>query len=438
MGKKLRGAALRAKKRAREALDELQEHQAERAVSKTVTTQPDADLFVLDTTGGIIPPHQAVPKKKKAKTSPVASAKEEEQIQKLLQKYDKETLIKRAEEGRKLQGQLHKRSLRGKTKATFDLWQDESDNDNMKVVLPKITNTTSTKALTGIESAHVMIQARRKGGGSKKQQQSKVVKVEVAHAGQSYHPDPVAHKTTIANAVAVEVAREEAVKEKETPLAKGMSKETRDLLVGSDSESSEDEEVERDNDDTPVGTLPKRNDKKTRAQRNKEKRLRQEKAVHEKRKREKKLMNQVGEIPRFNKVLKRKEREKQQRKEKEQSIVPLGRDLHQKLSRQDPIKAPTFPVALPSEVAASSLRTIKPKGSLATDRLASLIDRNFAPKPTNNPSHVRNKRRKKSVKGKQNNEGVGPGFVVKGWQQACRSSYIIKENNTFWNIGDAS
>ena len=53
MGKKLRGAALRAKKRQQEAMEELQEQQAAQVAASSVVDQPDEQLFVLDTDGDL-------------------------------------------------------------------------------------------------------------------------------------------------------------------------------------------------------------------------------------------------------------------------------------------------------------------------------------------------------------------------------------------------
>jgi hypothetical protein len=66
MGKKLQGAKLRAVKRAKVALDELQEQQAEHA---TIATHADADLFVVDRSGTASIPHHLRPSKKASATT---------------------------------------------------------------------------------------------------------------------------------------------------------------------------------------------------------------------------------------------------------------------------------------------------------------------------------------------------------------------------------
>ena len=124
----------------------------------------------------------------------------------------------------------------------------------------------------------------------------------------------------------------------------------------------------------------------------------------------------MGEIGRFRKEIKQHEKQRQEIKSKIEETKaaekPKGADLHEKLSKEDPIRAPTLPVALPSEINGSvSLRALKPKGNLASERQASLYDRNLAPKPTKNTVHCRGKTRKKSLKGKKNKVGVD-GYVI--------------------------
>ena len=78
----------------------------------------------------------------------------------------------------------------------------------------------------------------------------------------------------------------------------------------------------------------------------------------------------------------------------------------QKYSQKDPIHAPTLPVALEAEHKDSSLRTIIPKGSLVTDRMASFADRNLVSKRKMGDKKriVQGKRRKVKVKGTKGHE----------------------------------
>jgi nucleolar protein 53 len=313
--------------------------------------------------------------------------------------------------------------------------------------LPPAISPGIGSSLAGTAQCHVPVKAEPVSSRKKKAAAAAGVAVDVAKAGQSYHPDPVAHRQVVEKAVDVEIRRNAAVEQRSAPISRGMSKETREILLGdSDSEddsSSDDdsdsdpdaghgrkaagggagEEDKKGNGDGDGGPLPKRTEKLTRAQRNRQKRIRREKYAEEKRKEAKKLMNQVGEAGRYRKELKREERMRAERKEQIAKAKELrrrlpGKDVEHHASRVSPIDAPTVPVALSDEIK-SSLRTLKPKGSLVRDRMSSMIDRKLAPKPTRviireDGTRHPQKRRKLNVKGKRNNEGVGPDFVVMG------------------------
>ena len=396
----------RAKKRVREAVEELQEQQAADAASQSVRAQKDDELFVLDyePKNNIALPTK---KQKRAKKQQQQRVEEQGKVAQLIKKYggNADQLAKVARRGRSAMQNARRRSLRGKTKANFDLWDSEESKKS----------TSKDSVIVADQSKQVPITA--------KAQRPKVaaVAVDIAKPGQSYHPDPVGHKIVLRDALEVELARETAVREQKAPVSTGMSAETRALLVGdTDSEDEECDDSDGEEEEVPdlnmaVGPLPTRADKKTRAQRNKEKRLRQAQAIVRKRKASKKLVNEISEVHRYSKEFKRDVRKKEEQKQAQKPAAPTpGTNLHLKLSQQTPMQAPTLPVALSSELESVSLRTIQPKGSLATDRLVSLMDRNLAPKPTNNPNHFRGKRRKKAVKGSRNNQGKGGGFVVKG------------------------
>ena len=88
MGKKLQGAKLRALKRAKVALEELQENQAEHSAALSVTTKPNADLFVIDTKGEKVPHHKRPERasaKHKKPTGP--SVQDQKQVEALLRKH---------------------------------------------------------------------------------------------------------------------------------------------------------------------------------------------------------------------------------------------------------------------------------------------------------------------------------------------------------------
>jgi len=419
MGKRVQGAALRAKKRAKVNLDEVQEKQAEQVASAGVSTKRNADLFVLDVTGGTVPHSEQQPKKKHKKETGL-SDKDQQAIAKLLEKHDSKELKDLASKGSAIvntKNRVRTKGLRSQTKANYDLW-DAADDDGVAAKRVTPANTGMRDRLAGVRpDQHALVKARR----AQKPKKAGLA-VDVAKGGQSYRPDPVSHKQLIEKAVGFEQRRQEAVNYMEAPISKGLSEETRALLLG-DSDSEEDMDVEEDNeqDDGPVGEMPKRANKLTRAQRNKKQRLRQEQAVLDKRKKNKRLMNEVGEIPRYNKEMKHHRRTKQGERElvetTKRNLKPLGKDVDHKLSQKDPVGAPTLAVALSSELKSNSLRTIRPKGSLVEDRISSLRDRKLAPTRAvldGNAKKYYGRRRKLATRGTKNNEAFGDDFAVMG------------------------
>jgi nucleolar protein 53 len=420
MGKRVRGAELRAKKRSKLAVDELQEKQADHLASATVTDKKDTELFVLDVTGETVHQSQQVTKQKRKKETGL-SEKDKQAVAKLVEKHEGSAakLKELAAQGRQTaansQRRVRTKGVRGQTAARFDLWS--TNHDAVAAVSKIVAHTPGIGAsLAGISDQHSLIKAKRAQAPSQRG-----LAVDLARSGQSYHPDPVAHKAAIDKAFGIEKRRQDAVDYMETPISNGLSEETRAMMVGDSDTEDEDDADNADDNDGPVGLMPKRALKLTRAERNKKKRVREEQMIVDKRRINKKLMNEVSEIPRYNKETKKKTRAKQEQKEREETLKrlkkPRGADVEQKISNANPVNAPTLPVALSSELK-SSLRTLKPKGSLLVDRLSSFRDRKLAPTRAAIDGRKKkfhgNRRRKLRVKGSKNNQGVGPDFVVMG------------------------
>jgi nucleolar protein 53 len=150
--------------------------------------------------------------------------------------------------------------------------------------------------------------------------------------------------------------------------------------------------------------MEKKKDKMTRAQRNRQKRVRGEQKEILERKREKKFQNSIGESKTVSKKLRKEEIEQREKvdalkKLKVESERTKGKNVYQQLAAENPIHAPTYPVALSSELEKGSLRTIRPKGSLVTDRMASFFDRDMAPKKAlKRKQRVQGKLRKAKIK----------------------------------------
>ena len=320
-----------------------------------------------------------------------------------------------------------------RTRTNYDLWDQEESTD-------VVNSTSATKQ-----------QQESKETNHKNKKRKNEVAVDVAKTGQSYLPDPVAHRSILRKAAAVEIKREAKKRQLEAPLSQGMSAETKALLLGDSDDEDEDDDEDDNNDktddnNTKLGpVIPKRANKRTRAQRNQQKRRRVELALQQKSKRAKTLLNQVGEIGRYRKELKRQAQEQQQAAAEKQKLLqqeknrPRGRDVEFRAVADgksgggggvDPVHAPLVAVALPDEVGGGgggssgtrSLRTLQPKGSLARERVLSWADRqkvevsslsSGAGAAGGGPRRTK-KKRKLAVKGRRNQDTVGARFELLG------------------------
>jgi nucleolar protein 53 len=398
MGRKLQGAKLRAKKRGTEADKELVEIKAQHAETQHVTEKADEELFVIDNTA-VLPSKKTLHKKEK-KLKYSNSAKEQSQIEKLAAKFTKDQLE------RMTKTKTARRAMnKGAVDPKFDLWASEGEKaaPQKKKTSAEIPAIGST--LAGIKPAeHTKIATTRALRAPKA---DRAVQIDPANSGQSYNPDKVSHKKAILEAVEVERKRGLAEKDRKAPISTGMSAETRKYIV--DDTDSEDDEPEDDQDDALTeDKMEKKKEKFTRAQRNKQKRLRAEQWEIDTRKRNKKFEGSVGEAKTITKKLRKEETHTLERKleiekKKKESEPVKGKDVYGKMSKENPIAAPTYPVALSNELKSGSLRTIISKGSLLTDRFASLRDREMAPKKAlkkNKRMEGKRRRTKIKVKGK--------------------------------------
>lgn len=407
---------MRAKKRATVDAKEMVDTTAVVAETIHVTSKSDDQLFVLDTTA-VLPSKKQMLKKKEIKIKKIKgtpSAKEQAQIEKLRDTHAPEKLQALVKQG---QQQKAKRSRKGAVKPNFDLWGDKKDEQQQplaKKLKPAPPTGTAAPGI-GMSLAGIRPNNRKQKTlvALQPTYQKGVVRIDVAKGGQSYNPDPQSHSKIIQDAFQVELKRKKAEEWRSAPISAGMSEETKALLLGDSSDDEDDNsDAEKDNedggDDDNDGPIGKKQDKLTRAQRNKQKRVREEQREIDERKRHKKIQGQVGEAKTLGKKLRKELAEKQKQKQeleilKEAKIRVKGKDVFTHLGDENPIYAPTLPVALPSELRkrGGSLRTMKPKGSLLTDRLTSLMDRDMAPKKAlKRKMRVQGKRRKVKVRGK--------------------------------------
>lgn len=385
--------------------------------------------------------------KRQRKSQP--SEKEQRQMKKLIRTHKVEGITAMAERAKRRPKRMKR--LAGNARTNFDLWGDDDDHDdddhddgdhddgkhsteennisnndeknnnhhqlplssrkNKVTIVPVPTgkpsmagvapiDITITKAAAVTEKERTRPSNRpRKGreAGSKLAFRPAVA-VELAQPGQSYRPDTEQHQDAVGEALAIELRREEALQYKKTPLSRGLSDETRAILVGDSDTDDDDDESDADddksnddnNDDDDDGNSfrpMKRKGKLTRAQRNKQKRVKAERVALEEKKRLKLLLHSVDDVKRYNKELRKEEAEKAERRRllaqlrEEKKAEPLGVNILEKLAETDPERVPTLPVALTSELEESNggtLRTVKPKGNLLTERVESMVARKLA------------------------------------------------------------
>ena len=402
MGKRLRGAKLRSKKRGTEAEREIVETKAIEVEEAPVTEKPDEELFVIDTTAIVQSKKQLAKKAKKALQN---STKEAQQIQKLVETHSAQTLQKMAKQTSITAKRAPKRIKVKQTKPKKDLWADEDES----AVTTKKSRTMVAAGPHGIvPGAHVKIATQRAllPQLAKYNKEILPVTVDIAKSGQSYNPDKKEHKKIIQDALTIEAKRQAAEKEAKSSASQGMSAETKALLLG-DTDSEDESDSDSDSDTSIMEIEQRRPQKMTRAQRNKQKRIRAEQYQIRERKRQKQYAHELRGVKAAKRKLMQEQAQKQAAKEKldqlkKESERSKGKDVYLQLADENPRYAPTLPVALPGELQkGTSLRTIKPKGSLVTDRMVSLMDRGMtAKKQLKHKMRVEGKRRKVKVRGK--------------------------------------
>lgn len=449
MGKRSKqGASLRAKKRAEETYADFEKALTEQAEQDKVQSTKDEELFVIDTDRKEASANNKAARraryrekvlntdsKKKRKYEP--SDKDLRQIQKVLQNHGEEGAIALAKRGRaRLEQKRQERRMAGMApkagKPSYDLW-DEPPPSNKRAKLVAVSTGklaqggTAPVEIVPVANSHPALATDPNFDApsqpaptlSKKQLKARkhaqlsaqpTLALEIAHPGQSYRPDKEQHQDAIGEALSIEIRRNEAEEYKAAPISNGMSAFTQGYIIReSDSEEESSDEEDGNNNNTGSGKLIKKKDKLTRAQRNKQKRVKAEQCALLERKQTKQFMHQINEVKKHSKAVKEAERTNMARQQEltqlkeEKKSRPLGKGLWNAVSEQDPIHAPSLPVALTEELegkssGGGSLRTVTPKGSLVTDRLESMAARKMiCKKKTEGRRIVQGKRRKKVV-----------------------------------------
>eukprot|EP00985_Skeletonema_marinoi_P008179 scaffold3647_cov163-Skeletonema_marinoi.AAC.3 len=457
MGKRSKaGTSRRQQKRAAETYKELEEVQIEQSDQQRVQSKADEDLFVLDTNRNESAASlKAAARAKNNKKDDAASKKRKyepsekdmRQIKKVLEVHGQKGAIDLAEKGKaKLQQKRIVKRMAGMSKAgkpTFDLWDEAPASagnggkrtkmvavpvgkpamggTNPVALVPKETPLPASSIDSAFDAptqpapklSNKQLKARRYAQANAKPQ----LAVEIAHPGQSYHPDREQHQDAIGEALSIEIRRNEAEEYKSKPISEGMSDFTKEFIVGSDDEEEEessDEEEEEGEESAGAVTMEliKKKGKLTKAQRNKQKRVKAEETALKERRAKKQFMHQLNEAHIHNKAVKKTEKEQAERQleltklRNEKRAQPLGKGVWETISQKDPIRAPSLPVALTDELGSGNggLRTVTPKGSLVTDRLESMVSRNMIQKRKADGRRIVQGKRRPKVKGAQGTE----------------------------------
>lgn len=405
MGGKKRGS-VRQRKRADEVAKELVLNTT--SAGQVVEGRADEELFLIDNEGnkhlGRQIRNEAQKRQKKREGLPEQLGRK---VKKLLETHDGDAakITAMAMEGRKnLDVKELRRRRRIATKRTnFDLWEESGQKGGALESSNINTATLSNKQQRSREHA--------------KKTARPTVAVELALPGQSYKPDLEHHQDAIGEALAIEIQRNEAREYNSTPLSSAApTNDDDDNNNDSDSDSDSDED---DNDTTATSILDptkKRFEKLTNAQRNKQKRVREEQIQAKERKRQRQMLHTFTEVKKISKEILVHEKERLERRtmveqlKQEEQAKPLGTNVYHKSAKRDPIRVASLPVALTEELNRNvngdedgngskySLRTIKPKGSLLRERLDSMADRKMAYRKKFNKKKITQGKRRKPGK----------------------------------------
>ncbi|KDO27237.1 hypothetical protein SPRG_07486 [Saprolegnia parasitica CBS 223.65] len=210
----------------------------------------------------------------------------------------------------------------------------------------------------------------------------KIKPVEVAAAGQSYHPEFESHQDVLAEAVAKKLEKQAQREADRARIKKGLSEETKAFINDKDSDDEDAAENSDDNnsdDETAEGARKlKVHEKYTRSERNRQARHKKLTKEIETRKAEKKLLKQIntvnsitGELNKKDKLARKQKEVKkfllEKKLEEEPEILMGGKK--QKLNRDTLVTL--------TEDLSGNLRTLKPKGSVLQDRFDSMLKRNM-------------------------------------------------------------
>ncbi|ORX60770.1 P60-like protein, partial [Piromyces finnis] len=262
-----------------------------------------------------------------------------------LSKYTKEQVEKINK--RKAEEKIKKANKKKKTSSiiTKDLWE-EADNTEQQEY--NFFNQPKPKAPSTLKYNKIA---------------EKVEAVQVGHPGTSYNPTFDDHQDAlrIANDIEQKKEDEKAKIEKELSYPPELDEMSDHEVIDDDDDEEEEEDTVEDQKAIKI------TERKTRAQRNKEKKLKEKEEKRLEKLREKEMGKQIEEIENIQKIIDEKEKNtiEKMNKPKKEKMPRLGKVRYQ---------AKSMDIQLTEELS-ESLRGLKPEGNLFTDRFKSLQER---------------------------------------------------------------
>ncbi|XP_043115847.1 ribosome biogenesis protein NOP53 [Puntigrus tetrazona] len=204
--------------------------------------------------------------------------------------------------------------------------------------------------------------------------------IEVIAPGGSYNPDFFSHQDLLREAHEVEVKKQKAEEKLKRQLAVKDDKATEESIFKEqvegliEEEETEPEETEGDAEDTVIGPTATQ-EKKTEKQRKKEK---TERSKELQRKAERQMIDKQQQLFQLRSIqasVKKQEQRTQMRQVRRKAQQEAEKTMPHRLGKLK-FQAPEVDVQLSDELA-SSLRSLKPEGSILKDRFKSLQKRNI-------------------------------------------------------------
>eukprot|EP00520_Triparma_pacifica_P012410 CAMPEP_0118648210 /NCGR_PEP_ID=MMETSP0785-20121206/9031_1 /TAXON_ID=91992 /ORGANISM="Bolidomonas pacifica, Strain CCMP 1866" /LENGTH=398 /DNA_ID=CAMNT_0006540381 /DNA_START=7 /DNA_END=1199 /DNA_ORIENTATION=+ len=348
----------------------------EAAVSSSIGNPSDADasdLFVVDTTGASFKKRKLLKIDDEAQVGGKRSVMDKK-AEKISRGKTTKQLKKMVQEGKKKLTVTKKRALKVKEDVR-DLWSVEEEERDLAMKKKSVVNRQGmVPGLNKTEILRPELTYRddkdRRKRGKIDSKRGKVLAVAPPRSGQSYNPDFKSHQSMLGVAVSAEMRRNELVEWEKKPLGEGMSDETLAILKSDSESDSESDDEDDDGEVGRVGKVVKREGKKTRADRNRQRRHKDKMLAIAARKKEKALLNEVTEVKMHKRKLLTEVKKKEERKAivnkmKEEKRNEIGGyDLEEKAAQANPKRGPTVPVATTDELGGGMRRLVGKGGGM--------------------------------------------------------------------------